>query len=121
MRPRPAVAAAMLALLGAGCATDDTATPTSTSEATTTTTTTSTTTTAAPEMVAVPGMQQGQRLDRAVAVLDELGLWADYRDVQGERAIIMPSNWQVVAQDPAPGTEVPSGSTVVLMADKIDG
>lgn len=121
MQPRPAVVAAMLALLGAGCATDDTATPTSTSEATTTTTTTSTTTTAAPEMVAVPGMQQGQRLDRAVAVLDELGLWADYRDVQGERAIIMPSHWQVVAQDPAPGTEVEAGSMVVLMVDKIDG
>ncbi|MDH4147846.1 MAG: PASTA domain-containing protein [Acidimicrobiia bacterium] len=42
-------------------------------------------------------------------------------DVRGERHVVWPRNWAVVAQEPAPGTPLVAGQAITLTVDKVPG
>lgn len=56
----------------------------------------------------------GATLDKATDQLQALGLKADATDADNGKTIVLKSNWQVISQDPAQGTEVTKGSRVKL-------
>lgn len=56
----------------------------------------------------------GATLDKATDQLQALGLKADATDADNGKTIVVKSNWQVISQDPAQGTQVTKGSRVKL-------
>lgn len=56
----------------------------------------------------------GVRLDDATDKLKDLGLKSTPTDTADGKTIIMKSNWEVIAQDQAPGTMVPKSTNVAL-------
>ena len=63
--------------------------------------------------VTVPGVVN-LTLDKATSKLEDLGLKVKATDTDKGKTIFKESNWQVVSQDPAEGTDVAKGSTVKL-------
>ena len=63
--------------------------------------------------VTVPGVIN-LTLDKATAKLEDLGLKVKATDAEKGKMILKDSNWQVVSQDPAEGSDVAKGSTVKL-------
>jgi hypothetical protein len=71
---------------------------------------------ARPQGTAVPALV-GQRLDTALDRLEKAGLKAQV-DGGGLFGIVDDSGWQVVEQDPSPGSRLHQGDTVTLRVDR---
>lgn len=69
----------------------------------------------APAQISVPDVV-GMKADAVVDALEDAGLKGSptLKDADGEKTVWQKSNWSVVAQDPAAGTQVPADQAVTL-------